>query len=69
MDPDVRKELDALQKRVKELEKKERQSKQALSRLSRSLNTINKFVKSLKVKVHSAEYTLNAIKNSMRNMG
>ena len=68
METDVKKELDALKKRVAELEKKEKQSKIVLSKLSRTLNTINRAIKSLKVKIHNTEYSINSLKNSMRNM-
>ena len=68
MEDDVRKELDALTKRVKELETKERQANRAMSRLSRVLNTIQKTIRSLKVKIHNAEGSIGAVKNSLRNM-
>ena len=68
MDNDVRKELDALTKRVKELEANERQAKKAMSRLSRIVNTIQKTISFLKVKIHNAEGSIGAVKNSLRNM-
>ena len=69
MEPDVRKELDALTKRVKELEKNEAQSKRAMQRLSVNLNKLHKMIKSAKIRIHGAEGTLQTIRQSLRKLG